>query len=70
MFCKAINIIAEIQRVGNPERLSKLQNSSAKISWNSRKTFAKKKIAWVLGSAFICHSVILGFTVSCQVTLK
>ena len=43
LICKATYIIAEIQRVGNTERLSKLQNSSAKISWNSRKTFAEKK---------------------------
>ena len=28
LFCKATNIIAEIQRVGNPKRPSKLQNSS------------------------------------------
>ena len=53
LFCKDSYIIAEIQRVGNPERPSKLQNSSAKVSQNSRKTFAeekKTKLAWVLGS--------------------
>ena len=43
LFCKATNIIAEIQRVGNPERPSKLQNSSAKVSWNSRKSFAEEE---------------------------
>ena len=30
-------------RVGNPERPSKVQNSSAKVSLNSRKTFAVEK---------------------------
>ena len=30
--------------------LKNLQNSSAKVSWNSRKTFAEEKLAWVLGS--------------------
>ena len=44
--------MAEVQRVGNPELPSKLQNSSAKVSRNSRKTFAEKKtkLAWVLGA--------------------
>ena len=43
LLCKATNIIAEIQKVGNPERPSKLQNSSAKVSRNSRKLLRKKK---------------------------
>ena len=42
LFCKDTYIIAEIQRVGDPERPSKLQNSSAKVSRNSRKTFAEE----------------------------
>ena len=42
LFCKATYIIAELQRVSNPECSSKLQNSSAKVSRNSRKTFAEK----------------------------
>ena len=51
LFCKDTYIIAELQSVGNPERPSKLQNSSAKVSRNSRKTFEEeKKLAWVLGS--------------------
>ena len=45
MFCKDTYITAKIQRVGNPER------PYAKVSRNSRKTFAEeKKLAWVLGS--------------------
>ena len=43
LFCKATYIIAEIQRVCNPEGPSKLQNSSAKVSRNSRKILRKKK---------------------------
>ena len=43
LFCKATYIIAGIQRVGNPEHPSKLQNSSANVSQNSRETFAEAK---------------------------
>ena len=43
LFCKDTYIIAELQSVGNPERPSKLQNSSAKVSRNSRKTFEEEK---------------------------
>jgi len=53
LFCKDTYIIAKIQRVGNPERRTKLQNSSAKVSRNYRKTFWGKKqtkLAWVLWS--------------------
>ena len=49
LFCKDTYIKVEIQRVGNPERPSKLQNSSAKISRNSRKTFAEGKNKSCLG---------------------
>ena len=49
MFCKDTYIIAEIQSVGNPERPLKLQNSSAKVSRNSRKTFAEEKKQNLLG---------------------
>ena len=43
LFCKDTYIIAELQSVGNPKRQSKLQNSSAKVSRNSRKTFEEEK---------------------------
>ena len=49
LFCKDTYILAEIQRVGNPERPSKLQNSSAKVSRNFRKIFVEEKNKTCLG---------------------
>ena len=49
LFCKANNIIAEIQRVGKPFHPSKLQNSSAKFRGIPTKLLRKKKNKTYLG---------------------